>query len=109
MKLNWQDEDSRKNLIAWIIAESLPDSVVKADGFDPTNLDVKLTINGVEVDLKETFTFLESQLEKQVTDVAKELIQEKFGNVTRSMDTMIDAIERIADDRRTDAFEHMAD
>lgn len=92
MKLNWHDEDSRKNLISWIIVESLPDSVGKAEDFDASNLDVKLTINGVEVDLKETFAFLESQLNKQVTDVAKELIQEKFIKLSIALDSVQESV-----------------
>lgn len=64
--INWIDYEEKNHVLSWLICEAMTREQIlemKANNnFDSTKLDVKITVNGEEVNILEAFEFLNSQL-----------------------------------------------
>ncbi len=76
----------------WFICQVMVDSNVKIDRAD-TDLDVKLTINGVEVDFSKALKELETQYESRVNWDAVMLLQKTF---SKSIINFTDEVDKLA-------------
>lgn len=75
-KINWFD--NQNNWIGWFITESLDTNKIPEGGLDGANLDVKLTVDGIEFDFLSVVEHMGKEFESSVLKKAKELHEEKL-------------------------------
>ena len=63
MKIDWIEYEMKDHPLAWFLVEAMSRSGIKKFGkIDSKNLDVVLTVNGIEVPIVEVMDYLNSQL-----------------------------------------------
>lgn len=97
MKINLTEELDRDTLLSHIIlhnmCQAFAEQLLKEGKTeDGVVVDVKLIVNGVELDLKEFVDYWQSQVHNIITERAKELMNLKFANLT---DLVSDLEERL--------------
>lgn len=62
--INWLEYEKQNHVISWVLLHAIAEQKdeIFNDSFDSSKLDVSMTINGVDVDVIETLTSLQSQL-----------------------------------------------
>ncbi len=90
MLFNFQKEESKESWISHLMAEGLADAIEKNVDFEKYitkdgSYDLKLTIQGIEIDLEKIIEFWQSQVERMIEDRAKELLENKFLNLQRDL------------------------
>lgn len=86
MKINITEELSQSTLLSHIIlhnmSEALVESLVKEGQTEEgVDIDVKLTVNGREIDLKSFIEYWQSQVGNAIKEKATELINDKFADL----------------------------
>ena len=81
--INWIEEDTKgSDLVAWLLLETMtresPNILQKFPDMDVQKLQVEMIINGVSVPVMETSKSIESQLDKLITNKAKNMLEERF-------------------------------
>jgi len=109
MKINLTRELDRDTLITHIILNNMSQSIAERlakEGKTPDGVvvDVKLTVNGIEIDLKSFVDYWQSQVDSIITSKARELINDKFADLN---DMFYDLEERLRPeiDKRLDDWE----
>lgn len=75
--------------IGWFLAESITDMGKTFPTRKQLNkAQVSLTVNGVEVDFKAAMSQLEGQLDRLVKEKAVELLDERYGDVYKALETL---------------------
>lgn len=96
MIIDWHKEGdwSNRSLLGWAIVESMKPEIMGAEGFDASKLDVRMSINGVDVDPTRIFANLAKQLDNLIADKAKELLEERFKETTDVLDRVLKEAKR---------------
>jgi len=115
MKINLTKELDRNTLVSHIIlhnmsrafAEQLVEEdsarkLVEESSEKGVIIDVKLTVNGVELDLKAFVDYWQSQVHELITERAKELVKEKFVDLTNLVCDLEERIKPEIDKRLED-------
>lgn len=79
-------------------AETLLDRL-KDKAFDPQNMDIRFTIDGLEFPIVEIFQQFHTHLEDMAKKEARDLIHEKFSEFGDMMDELGSSVKEIADKR----------
>jgi len=75
----------------WLILTSISHfdkrfkKLIEAEGFDVTNLDVKLVVNGISFPLDHAFNRMEAQWDQEVEAKAKELLLERCSDISNML------------------------
>lgn len=93
----------QNSLIHWLVLEAISDYAnrhdvdmldvfhiepLRRDGTPPPPVEVKLIVNGVEVDALEILNRISSQIHDLTRQQAERLLAEKFGNVLQNVQTL---------------------
>ena len=103
MIINWKEFEDKDHVIAWLIVEAIAGSkrFKKMESyFDPTKMDVRMTINGVEVPIIGPLLALQGQLER----IEKE---GKIKGLEEAWDTITDVWEEKKEDMLENVRERM--
>jgi len=84
MIIQTEDIINDKNLIGHIVLHSITDAAANA-AHDDGQLDVRMTINGDSVDLQSFVDHWQSQVDRMISDVAKERLEDKFSPINDMM------------------------
>jgi len=86
--INWRDHINKvgsyeSTLLGYLLVEFIAndkklDKQFKQGKLDITQLDMKVTINGVEVDVEEVFADIETQMDKLITENAQRILDKEF-------------------------------
>lgn len=86
MRINITDELDKDTLLSHIILHNMSTSVAEQMIKNGTTnegvvIDVKITANGIELDLKEFIDYWQSQVDRIIHEKAAELVREKFADI----------------------------
>jgi hypothetical protein len=98
MKFDFTELHNRRHILAWIIAESVGQNFRLFHDMDSTSIDVLVTVNGVDVDVRELFDNLEKAInesekitfekgKKEGIEDVKDRLIEKFEQMFGSDET----------------------
>lgn len=63
MLINWKDYEDKEHVLSWFLTEAMSEAGIKKFGeFDSSKLDVRLTVNGIEVPIIKPMEYLNEQL-----------------------------------------------
>lgn len=79
VKLNFKKDIRNNQLLEHMILNFDMDKL-KKKGFNADNLDVKMTVNGVELPVKKVWSHIEKQLDRAIKEEAKKLVDNMLGN-----------------------------
>lgn len=103
--INWPELDSARprsdrDLLCWFIIETMTRRANQVDGhgditksfpdMDATKLEVKMTINGVEVPVMDTFRQVEEQFDRIVAKAASDMLKEKLNDGVDKFNQIVD-------------------
>lgn len=95
VKLNFKKDIRNKQLLEHMILNVDMDKL-KKKGFNADNLDVKMTVNGVELPVKKVWKHIEEQLDRAIKEEAKKLVEnmlgERFADAVNEIETHIDEL-----------------
>lgn len=105
--INFDKELEDRSLLAMSVLKadsSIISSIVDQEGYDPENLDLTITVNGVEVRaetfkvfLKTLFKDMEDNViapeEERIKLAAKRLMKDEFYDLMNSLDNAVDNID----------------
>lgn len=97
-KMNLAREVEKDTFIGWAVCEMLGDKYeqVYPNQESVLGAEVRITINGVEVDFESALNQLHSQYKAQIEERAKELLREKTGDLVETIyDLQRKAIEAV--------------
>lgn len=83
-KFNFREEFNKRSVMSYFVPNVMgkrSEEVTSVEGYDPTNIDVKLTVNGVEFDPTETLEWMWKIREEEVRKCATELVEEHLGEL----------------------------
>lgn len=65
MIIDWREYNKKEHVLAWLLTEAVSNhpEILDNPDFEGSNIDVVLSVNGVEVDLLKSMNYLNSQLE----------------------------------------------
>lgn len=67
MIIDWLEYENKEHVLSWFLLEAMSfgktDITKKFGDFDSSKLDVKLTVNGIEVPIEGPMNFLQEQLD----------------------------------------------
>ena len=100
MKINWQEEDKKHNLLAWAIIECMS-AKAGSQGFSNVFpefngdcLDVEFKVNGVDLPVKRAFELIEAQMDRMIAKKAEEILRDKFVDMADLFTEFSDVEER---------------
>ena len=99
MIINWHDYQDKDHVIAWLVVEAIAGSKVwkkLEKDFDPSKMDVKMNINGIEVPIIGPLLDLQGQLERIE-------IEGKAKGIEDAINMVVDVL----DERKEDLIDHI--
>ena len=96
MIIDWKEYEDKEHLLAWLLVETMADcGIEKFGNFDSGALDVRLVINGVDVDLLKATNNANSQLDtiknKAILEGKRLAAQDIRDSVTLLVDGLVDS------------------
>ena len=98
---------SREDFLHWFIISTITDSgkiyeIKDQEGFDSTNLEVKFSVNGIDLPVEETFESINRQLDRMIEEKAVELLNNKLYN----FNDLVKEFQDNVNDKIKDIFKH---
>ena len=78
MKINWIEHERKNHILAWVLLESMVagEGIGRFGKFNSEEMDVVLTVNGIEIDFAHSMDLLENHL----TTMQEKFLQEGENN-----------------------------
>jgi hypothetical protein len=98
MKITTNDIVDNKSLVGHIILNGIGKhpEVMKAVTRDK-EAEVKLTVNGAEIDIQSFMDFWQSQVERAIHEEAMKLVEDKFNDIREKMEDFSNALSNSLD------------
>ena len=92
--IDWKEENYNKSWASWALVEAMcAVGMENFKDFDSSKLNVKMQVNGIEVDFKAIADNLDSQLKDMAAKHRKEGADEARENITFNLITYIENLE----------------
>lgn len=96
MIIDWKEYEDKEHLLAWLLVETMADyGIEKFGNFDSGVLDVRLVVNGIDVDLLKAVNNANNQLDdiknKAILEGKRLAAQDIGDSVTLLVDGLVDS------------------
>lgn len=107
MKVNIRKEAKEDTLLSHIILDNMSESVAKClvkEGYteDGTVIDLKLTANGMEIDIESFVECWQSQVKRIIAEKARDLINDQFADVNNILYDLEEMMKPVIEKRLED-------